>query len=558
MSSVVSRLVQILGILASHGVVLAAGAVYRRASVPPFVWIRRRIAYAALPGPQRLRMLFEQLGGTLLKFGQMLALQPDILPFQYCDALFDLMDRVQPVPFRKLEEVFVAETGKLPAEVFDSFAEKPLATASVAQVHLATLNGQKVAVKIQQPQVELKFASDIRLMGIAIYVIRKLHFRPLYWLLDPMREFISWTSEELDFRIEARYVQRVREICDDGAQARVPKVFWTLTTRRILTTQYMEGISVLDYLRARDSGDHRTLDRVAASGFEPDAFARNVIENFLTTAFRSGIFHADLHPANLFIVQGSAVGYIDFGITGVLSSYARHRLIELTLAYARADLDRLAGVFFTITAPTPASNRQAFRSGLRKLALSWYGKPGTGPRLRKSITTIMFELLMLSRKTKLLPEREVIKYIRSAMALDGLIHRVAPLFDVGAHLERICEAQLQGYKWRQLWSAARVLQWCDSWVALCNGAVWQRAPFLSEYSAREECEPAVEPTPGRFRTAIAVGAGCLASSAVLHSFPRANLAIFFLKAVAISISGACLARMFVEPKASRPTGREYA
>jgi ubiquinone biosynthesis protein len=550
MSPVLHRFVQILAVLTSHATALAVGALCRCASRIPILRLRLWAARTAVPGPQRLRILFEQLGGTLLKFGQMLALQPDILPFKYCDALFDLMDRIQPVPWRGLEKVFVAETGKLPREVFESFDERPLATASVAQVHLATLNGQKVAVKIQQPGVELKFASDTRLIGIAILVIRKLHLRPLYWLIDPMREFMSWTSEELDFRIEARYLQRVRDICKDSAQARVPKIFWNVTTRRILTTQYLEGVSVLDYLRARASGDQRTLDRVAFSAFDPDAFARNAIENFLTTAFRSGVFHADLHPANLFIMPGSAVGYIDFGITGVLSAHARQRLIELTLAYARADLDGLATAFFTVTAPTPAANRQAFRNGLQTLARRWYGKPGSGPRLQRSITAIMFELLMLSRRTNLLPEREVVKYIRSAMALDGLIHRVTPQFDVGAHLERICAVQLSGYKWRRLCSPARMVEWCNSWATVWQKAMPQAARLLSAHSIPEEDERAVESTPRRIRGAIAVAAGCLGGSAVLQSFQRANLAVFFLRAAAISISSVCLAHSL---RAQRPS-----
>src|ERR1700732_463583 len=126
---------------------------------------------AALPGPQRLRWLFEDLGGTYVKFGQMLALQPDILAPEYCNALFDLLDRVEPFSYAEVRRVVAEELGRPPEEIFDAFDAVPLATASVGQVHVAFLHGRKVAVKVQRPRVEVEFSSDLRLMTTAIAAI---------------------------------------------------------------------------------------------------------------------------------------------------------------------------------------------------------------------------------------------------------------------------------------------------------------------------------------------------------------------------------------------------
>ena len=126
----------------------------------------------------------------------------------------------------------------------------------------------------------------------------------------------------------------------------MPEVFWDLTTRRTLVIEFLPGMTVLDYLRALGAGDEWTAHQLRASGFDPNRFARHIIDNFLGDAFQYGVFHADLHPANLLVLPGDVVGYVDFGITGVLSRYSRRHLVAMTLAYTRADVDGMADAFF--------------------------------------------------------------------------------------------------------------------------------------------------------------------------------------------------------------------
>ena len=231
----------------------------------------------------------------------------------------------------------------------------------------------------------------------------------------------------------------------DNAREHVPAVFWEYTTRCILTLEFLEGVTVLDYLRALAAGDEVMQQRLHTMGFEPNQFACNIIENFLADAFRHGMFHADLHPANLMICSENTVGYIDFGITGVLSPYLRRHLVALTLAYSRGDLDGMCASFFKVSARDTDSDVEGFRSGLSMLAGEWYMVEGKVRHLRKNITLVMLDLLKLSRQTGIWPERDVIKYIRSTVAIDGLITRFAPAFDVGKYLETICDRYL---KWQ--------------------------------------------------------------------------------------------------------------
>jgi ubiquinone biosynthesis protein len=428
------RLLHITRVLLTHAL---AQVIVRYGRYWP--WLVRRLSLTRLTGPQRFRRLFEDLGGSFIKFGQMLALQPDIVSLEYCDELFNLLDRIAPFAYTHVEETFREELGKTPDELFDHFDPAPMATASIGQVHVAYLNGRKVAVKVQRPAVDTDFAGDIRLMTLAMRVIRRLDLRTFFWTLEPMGEFVAWTHEELDYRREARYADRLRRNAVDNPFERVPEVFWDLTTRRTLVVEFMPGVTVLEYLRALNSGDEWASHRLRASGFEPNRFARHIIDNFLGDAFRYGVFHADLHPANLLVLPDDVVGYVDFGITGVLSRYSRRHLVAMTLAYTRADVDGMTEAFFKLTTSDPDADPVRFRTTLAELSQEWYEGEGSETVFKKNFTLVMLDMLTLSRKTGIWPERDVIKYIRSAIAADGLITRFAPGFNVGRHLEEVCQ-----------------------------------------------------------------------------------------------------------------------
>jgi ubiquinone biosynthesis protein len=438
-----------------------------------------------LSGPARLRVALEELGGSFIKFGQMLALQPDILSLEYCNGLFDLLDRITPFDYTAVEQIFLTEIGKRPAEIFDSFAPEPVATASIGQVHVAYLDGRKVAVKVQRPNVETDFAGDIRLMAAAMMVIKRLHLRSLYWMLEPTGEFLRWTHEELDYRYEARYMERLRRNAANNSHERVPEVFWPYTTRRTLVCEFFEGDTMLSYLRALESGDEQLVNNLQTIGFEPDKTARHIIDNFLGDVFQHGMFHADLHPANLMILPGNTIGYIDFGITGTISRYSRRNLLALTLAYTRGDLEGMCEAFFRISVFDSETSQARFREGLKQFAETWYETAGRERRLRKNFTLVMLDMLRLSRRTGVWPERDVVKYIRSAIAIDGLITRFAPSFDLGQHLQVVCDRHLRWSARRELFTYDSILGWAISGERIARDGPLRVADFVERLTAGE-------------------------------------------------------------------------
>ena len=472
------RLAHIVRVLAAHALAYAAARLLARRPR-----LARRLGLRARSGPERLRALIEDMGGTFIKFGQMLALQPDILPLAYCNALFDLLDRVEPFDFVHVERTFVEELGRRPDDIFDTFERSPLATASIGQVHVATLGGSRYAVKVQRPEVDADFNGDIRLMLGAMRIIRRLRLRFLYWVLEPMGEFAEWTREELDYRNEARYMEQLRRNASDNPRERIPATLPEYTTRRTLVIEFLEGVTVLEHLRSLESGDELLPRRLRDVGFDPELFAGNIIDNFVSDAFRHGMFHADLHPANLMILPGSVVGYIDFGITAVLSTYSRQNLIALTHALASGDLEGMCAPFFNVSVVGEDSDPEAFRAGLKELGRAWYEPSGRGRQLRVNVTLVMLDMLRLSRRTGIWPERDVVKYIRSAVAADGLITRFAPGFNLSRHLTEVCRDQLARQARASLLTYGALLDWLSSGGHMLEDGVFRAAGFLGSVAS---------------------------------------------------------------------------
>jgi ubiquinone biosynthesis protein len=449
---------------------LAAAGVQRLLAKWPR--LAERLAGPRTSGPRRLRRFFERAGGAFIKLGQLLALQPDILPLRYCNELYDLLDRVDPCSYQDVEAVFKAELGRTPDEVFDRFERKPLSTASIGQVHVGFRNGRKYAVKVRRAGADAEFGDDIRLMHGVLRLLAFLRAERLYWLRSPITEFIDWTSEELDYRQEARYMEEIYRNSRHDPRSLVPAVDWDLTTRRTLVVEYCEGTTVLALLRSLDSGDEGLLRELKSQGFDPPTAARNIIDIFLRDAFMHGIFHADLHPANLLILPGNVIGYVDFGITGSLSGTTRRRLAALTIAWSLGDLGQICEIFFLLARSASKEQKQAYRDGLAELAADWYQNVDGRERLTKSFTLVMLEMLALSHRTGIMPDRAVTRYLRSAMATDGLVKRFAPGLDVADELEAGCRRYLTKLLVSEFFSFENVA----SWYALAERLARQALP----------------------------------------------------------------------------------
>lgn len=449
-------------------------------AIAKWPFLAKQICGTPLSGPEQLKRLLEELGGTFIKLGQMLALQSDMLPLDYCRVLFTLFDSLAPFSYEEVEQTFREDLGLPPKEIFDSFDVYPIAAGSIGQVHVAMLGGSKVAVKVRRPTIQEDFSVDTAAMKFIVRLVKVLRVRALQWIVAPTEEFVAWTQDELDFRREARYMEQLGRNARDNPAEKVPAVFWSCTTARILTAEFLEGMTISEYLR---KGEGRSVQPLP--DFDPHQIAAHLVDNFLGDAFRHGVFHADLHPGNLMIMEGNQVGYLDFGISGVLGRHSRRHLISMTLAYVRGDLNGMCESFFRITTRDPTANIPLFRQRLQEVSSNWYGLHSGESRLRKSITSIMLDLLVLSRESGIWPQRDVIKYIRSAIALDGLIKTFSPGIDIGRHLEAACARHLKWDSMHSLISPDTIAGWFGGWANLVRDGVFRSVTMLRRLGTDE-------------------------------------------------------------------------
>lgn len=435
------------------------------------VLAKRRWRGEPLRGHELLREGFESVGGSFLKLGQVMSLQVDLLPKEYCDALLSLLDRVPTSSREDIAGVFLAEFGKPPEQLYAEFDYNAIGSASIGQVHKAILrDGTKVAVKVRRPGVQQTFHRDLLLMQSFVRLIFLFRIRSLYFVRDLVREQAAWTRDELDYLREASHCDLVGRNAVGSKTERIPKVFWGITTSRVLTTEFLEGYSLSAYVRLVENNDHAALARINASGFDARVFCGNVIKNFLRDAFRHGVFHADLHPANLLILPGNVVGYVDFGIVAKLTPEARHKQIELTLAYAAGDPEAIFRQFVNICTLTADVDLEGMRRVIAQMARTWYSEPAVHGKVRfkVSVTITMRDLLTAARSNGALVDGEMIKYIRATVLADGVVARLAPSFDLAEALRNVVEE----YLFEQ--SRKKVLSSGGALTLLTDMALWMK------------------------------------------------------------------------------------
>jgi ubiquinone biosynthesis protein len=313
---------------------------------------------------QHLRELFDELGPTFVKFGQLLSTRPDVVPPDIIAELRGLQDDVRPFPFDQAERVIEDDLGNTLERLFLDFDVVPVAAASIGQVHRATLpNGKPVAVKVQRPGAPRQIEADLALLYQAARLVRErvraLDFVDARQLVD---EFARSIRQELDYRLEARNAQAFHRNFAGDPHVHVPKVYWQYTRARVLTLEWLDGTQLAD------------LDTVPLTLEERRDLAYRITETWMAMIFRHGFFHGDPHPANVLVLEeAGTIGLVDFGAVGKLTDDDMSKLTRLFIDAANENVDVLPRRLADLGVRYPKEREQEFLAELREIYYRYYG-----------------------------------------------------------------------------------------------------------------------------------------------------------------------------------------
>jgi ubiquinone biosynthesis protein len=389
-------------------------------------------------GPVRLRRALELLGGAWAKLGQLLALRFDLLPEAYCLELFKLLNRAQPFPYAEVERVVRDELGADVGDLFAAFDAEPFGSASIGQVHDAVLpDGRRVAVKVQRPGIGLLLMCDIALMRRAAAIVDRTHLVGATRTREIVDELARWTREELDYAVEAANAIAIRDNIRDADTEYAPEIHLDYSTRRVLTAERLDGLPLVDVIRELRADREACTRRLAADRHDLDEAAGNVVRNFLGQVYATGVFHGDLHPANVLLLDGNRIGYVDFGIVGRIPQEVQQSLGDYARSLFGGDSEDAVHHLLRWLHPTARTDHAAARADMLRLTEQFVDDlEHPKARRREILARFQIDLLSAGRKHRLAADPLIVLYMKVVLAMDSVTSELAPSLNLQAVHER--------------------------------------------------------------------------------------------------------------------------
>jgi ubiquinone biosynthesis protein len=407
-----------------------------------FLWLRptvRALTFwrdLSAPRAVRLRLALEELGPIFVKFGQMLSTRRDLIPPDIADELAKLQDRVPPFATEQVLATLERVYGKPVGQVFKSFDREPVASASVAQVHLAELpDGTPAAVKVLRPNIAATIEKDLALMQMGAWAVETLwadgkRLRPR----AVVAEFDKTIHDELDLAREAANCSQLRRNFRHSSLLLIPEVYWDWCNTEVMVMERMAGTPISHVERLREQ--NIDVPRLARAG----------VEIFFTQVFRDGFFHADMHPGNIFVATDAATHgkYIalDFGIMGTLSETDKSYLAQNFLAFFRRDYHRVATAHIESGWVPPETRVDELESEIRAVCEPIFDRP-----LKEiSLGRVLVQLFKASRRFNVEIQPQLVLLQKTLLNVEGLGRQLDPDLDLWVtakpFLERWMEDQI--------------------------------------------------------------------------------------------------------------------
>lgn len=316
-----------------------------------------------------LRRFLESMGVGYVKLGQFLATRFDLFPKAVCDELSKLFDAAPAIPYESVAGVIEQELGAPVDHALESIDRDPIAAASLAQVHVARArDGQRLALKVQRPGIDVIFEADMAIAGIGAKIVDAFRLLGVTSAVELLEEFIDFTRLELDFETEGRVAARLRG--SGAGDVYVPAIRWDLTTKRLLALEYIEGVSLNVIIDLVKNGKKDDLAR-RLPGIRLEDVVRKLTHGVLHQVAVTGLFHADPHPGNILVRPDGTVALIDFGIFGHLTPMQRLLCADYMRNVAVGDFEASFHSYYRLMSPTPTSDKAGFRRATLKMNYRW-------------------------------------------------------------------------------------------------------------------------------------------------------------------------------------------
>ena len=416
------RLREISAVLFKHGL----GEFVQRLRLPAAVekageWFNLRLPDSAdaIPAPIRVRLAFEELGPTFIKLGQILSTRVDLFAPEWINEFEKLQNTVPPIPEALLAPYLQQVLGEAPETLFARFDMVPIGSASIAQVHRATLHdGSEVVVKLRRPGIVQKVDADLRILEHLAHLI-ELEFPDARRFMpsDIVVQFARSLKRELDLAAEARNMERFARDFAEDPYIRIPKVYWEYTRADVNVQDFIDGFSA------------SPVSALPAAGLDPSLLARRGADAVLKMILLNGYFHADPHPGNVIFLPEDRIAFIDFGMVGRLSHRRRDEIVDLLAAMAQRDEHAMMGVLIGWTGSVPVDEEQ-FAEDIGEIFFQYDHVVLKDLNMSQLIN----DLMALIRNHGILLPADMAMLFKALITLEGLGRQLEPQFQLVEHL----------------------------------------------------------------------------------------------------------------------------
>ncbi|BFH65657.1 ABC1 kinase family protein [Paenibacillus azoreducens] len=381
----------------------------------PRRWVKHESPETKTLG-ERIRLVLEDLGPTFVKLGQLASTRSDLLPDSIIQELVKLQDQVPPFPSEAARSILAEELDMPVEEIFERFDDIPVAAASIGQVHLGRLkSGEEVAVKIQRPGALQTITRDLGILrNLMVLAEKRWEWARRYQMVRLVEEFSKSLLAEMDYSREGRNTEKIALQFQNDAHIFIPQIHWQYTSSRVMTMEYVEGVTLSQ------------SEQLEESGFDLQLIAKRFVNAMLHQMFIEGFFHADPHPGNLLVRKDGSLAFLDFGMVGRLSEDMKHHLSELIIALMRKNTDSMVRAILRLGLLPEDNDMDSLRKDLGILRDEYYDIPFSEIGIGKALN----DLFGVAQRHAIVMPPDLTLLGKALLTMEGVIQKLDPSLSI--------------------------------------------------------------------------------------------------------------------------------